>query len=198
MRAAHGLPLSLAHSWGAAAIARRLGIRASAPACGPDQLTGSWWAAGLDIDENLPDDQAVLAAYRDHFGIDRIEEVGNAVTRSPASATTPSPWRSMMRHRSAQSHPHPGENRWSDAQAGICALSQWHRRTVQVPPDHGSVTDRSGFETASSLCAGRGAVRQVRAPVGPGPLQIWVPGPPQVWVPGHGGLEPREPRFPRG
>jgi hypothetical protein len=92
MRAAHGPPLSLAHSWGAAAIA--VGIHTSVPICGPDQLSWSWWAAGLGIEENLPDDQTVLAAYRDHFGIDRIED------------------------------PHSGENRWSDAQTGICALSQ--------------------------------------------------------------------------
>jgi hypothetical protein len=43
----------------------------------------------LGIEENLPDDQTVLAA--DHFGIDRIEDL------------------------------HSGENRWSDAQTGICA-----------------------------------------------------------------------------
>jgi hypothetical protein len=30
----------------------------------------------LGFEENLPDDQAALAAYRDHFGIDRIEELG--------------------------------------------------------------------------------------------------------------------------
>jgi hypothetical protein len=28
----------------------------------------------LGFEENLPDDQAALAAYRDHFGSDRIEE----------------------------------------------------------------------------------------------------------------------------
>jgi hypothetical protein len=30
----------------------------------------------LGIEENLPDDQAVLATYQDHFGIDRIEALG--------------------------------------------------------------------------------------------------------------------------
>lgn len=84
MRTAHGPPLSLAHSWGAAAIARRLGIHTSAPTCGPDQLTGSWWAASSGIEENLPDDQAVLAAYRDHFGIDRIEELGEHLDPAPS------------------------------------------------------------------------------------------------------------------
>jgi hypothetical protein len=118
MRAAHGPLLSLAHSWGAAAIARRLGIHTSAPTCGPDQLTWSWWAAGLGIEENLPDDQAVLAAYRDHFGIDRIEELGERLDSvassgdhtftvaqhdaSPLTPKPPTPWREPLVIRSAR------------------------------------------------------------------------------------------------
>ena len=42
-------------------------------------------AGGRRAEENLPDDQALLAAYRDHFGIDLNTVPEPAALRNPAS-----------------------------------------------------------------------------------------------------------------
>jgi hypothetical protein len=63
---------------------------------------------GFDIDENLPDDQAVLAAYRDHFESTASRKRGTC--RDPVASFGDHP--TVAQHdasRPAQSHPHPGE-----------------------------------------------------------------------------------------